>query len=48
MVVCVAAADADNTLALLNERGEQAWVLGEIQATEGKPQVVYTGDARRG
>jgi phosphoribosylformylglycinamidine cyclo-ligase len=48
MVVCVAAADADTALALLNERGEQAWLLGEIRAADGKPQVVYTGGARHG
>jgi phosphoribosylformylglycinamidine cyclo-ligase len=44
MVACVAPEDADNALALLREAGETAWRLGEIQAEEGPPRVVYAGD----
>jgi phosphoribosylformylglycinamidine cyclo-ligase len=41
MVVCVAAADADKTLEILNDSGEQAGRIGEIVAAEGdSPQVV--------
>jgi phosphoribosylformylglycinamidine cyclo-ligase len=41
MVVCVAAADADKTLEILNDSGEQAGRIGEIVAAEAdSPQVV--------
>lgn len=41
MVVCVAPEDLDQALALLRAAGEDAWVLGEIEAGEGVPCVVY-------
>ncbi|MCF6353747.1 MAG: phosphoribosylformylglycinamidine cyclo-ligase [Candidatus Polarisedimenticolaceae bacterium] len=34
MVVCVAKADADQTIELLNSLGEQAWRLGQIEASD--------------
>lgn len=41
MVVCVAAADADKALDILNDSGEQAGRIGEIVTAEGdSPQVV--------
>jgi phosphoribosylformylglycinamidine cyclo-ligase len=41
MVACVAAADADKALEILNDSGEQAGRIGEIVAAEGdSPQVV--------
>ena len=41
MVVCVAAADADKALQLLNDAGEQAVRVGEIVAAEGDaPRVI--------
>jgi phosphoribosylformylglycinamidine cyclo-ligase len=43
MVVCVAQADADGAIQLLNEQGEQAWRLGEIQSSSGEPRVEYRG-----
>ena len=39
MVVCVAADDADQAIALLQEQGEQVWKLGQIEAHEGTPCV---------
>ena len=44
MAVCVAPEDLDRALAMLRTAGEDAWVLGEIEAGEGAPSVVY-GDA---
>jgi phosphoribosylformylglycinamidine cyclo-ligase len=44
MAVCVAPEDLDRALAMLRAAGEDAWVLGEIEAGEGAPRVVY-GDA---
>ncbi len=40
MVLVVAAADADKTIGLLKDNGEQAWRLGEIVSHPGKPDVV--------
>jgi phosphoribosylformylglycinamidine cyclo-ligase len=48
MVVCVASADKQTALTLLKERGEEAWVLGEIQSAKGRPQVVYAGNTDHG
>ncbi len=48
MVVCVAPQDVASALALLRESGEQAWRLGEIQAADGRPGVVYTSAAAHG
>jgi phosphoribosylformylglycinamidine cyclo-ligase len=40
MVICVAQADVEKTLASLRSAGEQPWVIGEIaQAAEGAAQV---------
>jgi phosphoribosylformylglycinamidine cyclo-ligase len=44
MAVCVAPADLDQALAMLRAAGEDAWVLGEIEADEGAPRVVYGDD----
>ncbi|MEW8311635.1 MAG: phosphoribosylformylglycinamidine cyclo-ligase [Candidatus Thiodiazotropha taylori] len=44
MVVCVSAEDAETTLALLNEQGENAWKLGSIEPADSQRQgVVITG-----
>lgn len=43
MVVCVAEADAQRTIELLEAQGESAWRLGHIEATEGAPVVETTG-----
>ncbi|MDT8385093.1 MAG: phosphoribosylformylglycinamidine cyclo-ligase [Gammaproteobacteria bacterium] len=40
MVLCVAAADVDQTLALLGEQGESASVIGRIQASTGDSEQV--------
>ena len=42
MIVCVAAADAAASLEILQQQGETAFVIGEIVAGDGKPQVVYS------
>ncbi len=42
MVVCVAEKDADRTCELLTARGEKAWRLGHIEATDGAPRVEIT------
>jgi len=34
MVICVAQSDVDNAISLLNERGEKAWILGQIVKRE--------------
>ncbi|VAX05415.1 Phosphoribosylformylglycinamidine cyclo-ligase [hydrothermal vent metagenome] len=39
MVVCVAEADADETIALLETQGEKAWHLGQIEASDKAPSV---------
>ena len=44
MAICVAPEDLDQALAMLRAAGEDAWALGEIEAGEGAPCVVY-GDA---
>jgi phosphoribosylformylglycinamidine cyclo-ligase len=40
MVVCVAAADVDRTLELLESQGETARHIGRIEAGEGEPSVI--------
>lgn len=40
MVVCVAEADADAALQILQGAGETAWRLGYIEAVAGEPQVI--------
>ena len=48
MVVCVAATDASAALEQLRGAGEDAWVLGSVEAADGEPRVVYEGGAERG
>jgi phosphoribosylformylglycinamidine cyclo-ligase len=43
MVICVGAEDAERTCALLSQRGEQAWVLGRVEAASGSARVRFTG-----
>jgi phosphoribosylformylglycinamidine cyclo-ligase len=44
MVVCVAAEDAEQTLSLLNELGETAYQIGQIEASENAaPSVIING-----
>jgi phosphoribosylformylglycinamidine cyclo-ligase len=43
LVLCVGAADADRTLALLARRGEDAWVMGRIEESSAPPEVGFTG-----
>lgn len=45
MVVCVPAADAPHTCDLLARAGEHAWPIGRIEASQGAPEVVFTGGA---
>jgi phosphoribosylformylglycinamidine cyclo-ligase len=50
MIVCVTPEDADSALAMLREAGEDAWILGRIEASEDQgenggedaPQVLYS------
>jgi len=44
MVICVSAADTERALTVLGAAGEQAWVLGGIEATSGDPRVVYRNE----
>jgi len=41
MIVCVAAEDETKTIARLNELGEQAFAIGEIESTPGTNKVNY-------
>ena len=41
MIVCVAAADAERTLAILQQQGETAFVIGEIAAAADDQRVNY-------
>jgi len=41
MVVCVAAADAATTVAHLNEQGEDARIIGQVDPGEGMPVVKF-------
>jgi len=43
MVVCVAAGDEAKTLAFLRDQGLDAYAVGQIEATEASPSVVYSG-----
>ena len=44
MVVCVAESEAERSIELLNGRGETAWRLGHIEASEHtEPQVEIPG-----
>jgi phosphoribosylaminoimidazole (AIR) synthetase len=42
MVVCVADSDCDAVIAHLNEQGEDARRIGEIEAGGGAPEVRLT------
>ena len=42
MVVCVAAADAQQALEHLASLGEQAMIIGHVEQGDGKPGVVYS------
>lgn len=39
MVVCIAGRDRETALALLQDAGETAWVIGQIEASAGMPVV---------
>ncbi|MGZ8952583.1 MAG: phosphoribosylformylglycinamidine cyclo-ligase, partial [Methylobacter sp.] len=41
MIVCVAAEDEQVTLETLSQLGETAFAIGELVASEGKPEVNY-------
>ena len=41
MIVCVAAEDQRATLETLAQLGEQAFTIGELVESEGKPEVIY-------
>ncbi|MDD5461001.1 MAG: phosphoribosylformylglycinamidine cyclo-ligase [Methylococcales bacterium] len=41
MIVCVAAEDENATLDTLQSLGETVFVIGELVASEGKPEVIY-------
>lgn len=43
MVIAVPASHVDNALALLEAEGESAFLIGEIQAGDGQPDVVLDG-----
>ena len=43
MVLCIPAAQVEQALELLRGEGEQAWVLGHIEAGDGPAQVDMTG-----
>jgi phosphoribosylformylglycinamidine cyclo-ligase len=47
MAVCVAPEDEDRALAMLRDAGEEAWPLGEIEAADGAPGVVYRSGSDR-
>jgi phosphoribosylformylglycinamidine cyclo-ligase len=40
MVICVAASQADQCLDILHQQGEQAWILGAVEAGQGEARVV--------
>lgn len=44
MVICILEADRDQVLETLNDAGEDAWLLGHVQESEGEPQVRYVPD----
>ncbi|MGB2336580.1 MAG: AIR synthase-related protein, partial [Alcanivorax sp.] len=43
MVIAVPASHVDDALALLEAEGENAFLIGEIQAGDGEPDVVLDG-----
>jgi phosphoribosylformylglycinamidine cyclo-ligase len=43
LVLCVGAADADRTLALLAQQGEDAWLMGRIEESGSTSAVRFTG-----
>ncbi|CWY85813.1 phosphoribosylaminoimidazole synthetase (AIR synthetase) [Salmonella enterica subsp. enterica serovar Typhi] len=40
MVIALSAPEADKALALLNEKGENAWKIGIIKASDSEQRVV--------
>ena len=40
MVIALAADQADKAIALMNEKGENAWKIGYIKATDSEQRVV--------
>ncbi len=45
MVVCVPADQAKACIALLQEQGEKAWIMGRVEAGEGPARVVFSDQA---
>ena len=44
MVICVASSEAEKALSILRDNGEDAWILGQIEAAQdGEEQVVMQG-----
>jgi phosphoribosylformylglycinamidine cyclo-ligase len=43
MVLCVPAAESRRACDLLDAAGEQAWVIGRVEAAPGEARVVYAG-----
>ena len=43
MVIAVPADQVDATLALMEAEGEEAFLMGEITAGEGEPEVILEG-----
>jgi len=43
MVIAVAPDQVDATLALMEAEGEKAFLMGEIRAADGEPEVVLDG-----
>jgi phosphoribosylformylglycinamidine cyclo-ligase len=42
MIVCVDASDVDNTLAILAEQGEMAFVIGDVIDSDSQARVIYS------
>ena len=40
MVICVGSADAARTIEHLESQGEQACIIGTIEAGDGEPEVI--------
>ena len=48
MVICIPEAERDQVLETLNDAGEDAWLLGHIQETEGATGVRFVPEHNRG
>jgi phosphoribosylformylglycinamidine cyclo-ligase len=46
MVVCVSPDAAETALALLRAAHEEAWIMGQVEASEAAPSVVYSSATR--